>query len=278
VVVPFTPGGSTDITARLVSNRLQEVWGQSVVVENKPGAGGNIAHEFVARSPNDGYTILNATHMAINRALYKELTYDVDKDFAGYYRSAPAQDFAARNCQVFDPGDVDAIIVNAAGCGAMLKQYGELLADDPAYAVRAHAFSAKVRDATEFLAALPLVAPLGTVRARVTYHDACHLAHGQGIRSAPRDLLRSIPGIELIELADADTCCGSAGSYNLTEPEMARRLGDRKVANIRATGATCIAAANPGCVMQLQASMRRAGLDATVKHPIELLDQAYRDS
>jgi glycolate dehydrogenase iron-sulfur subunit len=188
-----------------------------------------------------------------------------------------ALDCARRNLDAF-PSDLDAVLVNAAGCGAMLKQYGELLADDPQYAARAHAFSARVRDVTEFLAALPLLPPRGARRARVTYHDACHLAHGQGVREAPRVLLRQIPGLELVELPDSDTCCGSAGSYNLTEPEMARRLAERKVANIRATGAACVAAANPGCVMQIQAGLRRAGLDVTVTHPVELLDQAYESS
>jgi glycolate dehydrogenase iron-sulfur subunit len=187
-----------------------------------------------------------------------------------------ALDCARRNIDTF-PDDLDAIIVNAAGCGATLKQYGELLTDDPQYAARAHAFTAKVRDVTEFLAGLPLEQPENEVHARVTYHDACHLAHGQGVREAPRTLLKRIPGLELIELLDSDTCCGSAGSYNLTEPEMARRLGERKVANIRATGATCVAAANPGCAMQIQAGLRRAGLEVTVKHPVELLDEAYRD-
>jgi glycolate oxidase iron-sulfur subunit len=181
---------------------------------------------------------------------------------------------ARRNIETF-PADLGAIITNAAGCGAMLKQYGELLADDPAYAARAQAFSARVRDVTEFLAAIPLVPPRGEVRARVTYHDACHLAHGQGVRDAPRQLLQQIPGVELVELADSDTCCGSAGSYNLTEPEMARRLAERKAANIRATGATCVAAANPGCAMQIQAALRRARLNTVVIHPVELLDRAY---
>jgi glycolate oxidase iron-sulfur subunit len=188
---------------------------------------------------------------------------------------AEALECARRNLEAF-PADLDAIIINAAGCGAMMKEYGDLLADDPAYAERARAFSAKVRDVTEFLAALPLVPPRGAIRARVAYHDACHLAHAQGVREAPRQLLRQIRGIELVELADADTCCGSAGSYNLTEPAMARRLAERKVANIRATGATCVAAANPGCILQIQAGLRRAGLSTRVVHPIELLDQAYR--
>jgi glycolate oxidase iron-sulfur subunit len=186
-----------------------------------------------------------------------------------------ALDCARRNIDAF-PTDLDAIVVNAAGCGATLKEYGDLLADDPQYAARAQAFSAKVRDVTEFLAALPLIPPHGAVQARVTYHDACHLAHGQGVSEAPRKLLQQIPGLELVELSDSDTCCGSAGSYNLTEPEMAQRLAERKVANIRATAATCVAAANPGCVLQIRAGLRRAGLDIPVVHPIELLDQAYR--
>ncbi len=185
-----------------------------------------------------------------------------------------ALECARRNVDEF-PLDLSAILVNAAGCGAILKEYGALLADDPAYAARASAFSAKVRDITEFLAALPIVPPRGALRLRVTYHDACHLAHGQGVRDAPRQLLRQIPGLELVELPESDTCCGSAGSYNLTEPQMARRLGDRKAANIATTGATWVAAANPGCVLQIQASLRRAGADTPVVHPVELLDRAY---
>ncbi len=185
-----------------------------------------------------------------------------------------ALDCARRNIDAF-PTDLHAVVVNAAGCGAMLKQYGELLCGDPLYGTRAQAFSAKVRDVTEFLAGVPLAPMRRAVPGRVAYHDACHLAHGQGVRAAPRALLRQIPGIDLVELADSDTCCGGAGSYNLTQPAMARRLGERKTASIRATGATCVAAANPGCVMQIQASLWRAGLRATVRHPVELLDQAY---
>jgi len=181
---------------------------------------------------------------------------------------------ARRNIDAF-PAELSAIITNAAGCGAMLKEYGALLADDPLYAQRARAFSAKVRDVTEFLVALPMVRPQGELHQRVAYHDACHLAHGQGIREPPRQLLRQIPGLVLVELPDSDTCCGSAGSYNLTEPAMARQFGDRKVANIQSTGATVVAAANPGCSLQIQAALRRANAGTTVLHPIELLDRAY---
>jgi glycolate oxidase iron-sulfur subunit len=182
---------------------------------------------------------------------------------------------ARRNIDAFPVERLEAIVVNAAGCGAMLKQYDALLADDPLYAAAARAFAGKVRDVTEFLAAHPLAAPRGALHLRVTYHDACHLAHGQGIRDAPRALLQQIPGVEFVELAEADTCCGSAGSYNLTEPGMARRLGERKAGHLRATGATVVAVANPGCAMQIKAALQRAGVVAAVRHPVELLDQAY---
>jgi glycolate oxidase iron-sulfur subunit len=117
---------------------------------------------------------------------------------------------------------------------------------------------------------------MGPLPWRVTYHDACHLAHAQGIRDAPRRLLQQIPGLTLVELAEADTCCGSAGSYNLTEPQMARRLGARKAANIAAAQADCVAVANPGCALQIRAALRREGLSPEVLHPVELLDRAYR--
>jgi len=184
---------------------------------------------------------------------------------------------ARRNLDAF-PDKVDAVVANAAGCGAMLKQYGELLAEDPVYAARAAAFSARVRDVSELLAPLPIEPPSAGLAARVTYHDACHLAHAQGIRTEPRHLLGQIPGVELVELGEADTCCGSAGSYNLTEPAMARRLGDRKAKHVMATGADIVAVGNPGCAMQIQASLRRCGSRIEVCHPIELLDRAYRRS
>jgi glycolate oxidase iron-sulfur subunit len=223
-----------------------------------------INHATVRVLTQNGCTVVTPVAQACCGALYLH---------AG--KREEALECARRNLEAFS-GDLDAIIVNAAGCGAVMKEYGDLLADDPTYAERARAFSDKVRDVTEFLVALPLVPPSGAIRARVTYHDACHLAHAQGVREAPRQLLRQISGLELVELADADTCCGSAGSYNLTEPVMARRLAERKVANIRATGATCVAVANPGCILQIQAGLQRAGLSTRVAHPIELLDQAYR--
>lgn len=181
---------------------------------------------------------------------------------------------ARRNVEAFGE-DIDVILVNAAGCGAMLKEYEALLADDPEYAERARAFTARVKDVTEFLVDLPFEIPKARISARVTYHDACHLSHGQGIRDQPRALLRRIPGVTLVDLPDADMCCGSAGSYSITEPEMAQRLGARKVEAIRSTGATIVAAANPGCTMQIQSNLRRTRTAVAVVHPVELLDWAY---
>lgn len=184
-----------------------------------------------------------------------------------------AEACARRNIDAF--ASLDTVVVNAAGCGTAMKEYGSLLAGDPRYAEKARAFRAKVRDVSELVATLPEQAPRRSLTARVTYHDACHLAHGQGVRDAPRQLLRRIPGLELVELGESDLCCGSAGSYNLTEPAMAQRLGARKAENIRATGASIVAVANPGCAMQIQAALAAVASPLIVKHPIELLDEAY---
>ncbi len=152
---------------------------------------------------------------------------------------------------------VERIVVNAAGCGSSMKEYAELLADDPAYADRAAAFAAKVRDVTELLAELGPVAPRHPLPVTVAYHDACHLAHAQGIRAQPRALLTGIPGLDAREIAEAEICCGSAGIYNLLNPEPAAELGDRKAANVLATGAELLVTANPGCLMQVAAALRR---------------------
>ena len=183
--------------------------------------------------------------------------------------------FARRTIDAF-AGDLDAIVVNAAGCGAMLRQYGELLAADSSYAERARRFSAKVRDVSEWLVELSIEPPPAVTPMRVTYHDACHLAHGQQVRDQPRALLRSIPGLVLVELPESELCCGSAGSYNLTEPGMAARLQERKVRHIESTGAACVVAANPGCILQIRAGLRRRGGNIPVLHPVEVLDRAYR--
>ena len=186
-----------------------------------------------------------------------------------------ARDLARRNIDEFGPLDLDAIIINAAGCGSTLKEYGHLLADDPGYAERAHAFASKVKDVSEFLASIDLVPPTQPVPMRVTYQDACHLVHGQGIRQQPRKLLGQIPGLELVEMQDSDVCCGSAGIYNLTHPDLSVRVLDEKMDRVIATGAKTVVASNPGCTMQLVYGARRRGVDLDVVHVVDLLDRAY---
>jgi glycolate oxidase iron-sulfur subunit len=183
-----------------------------------------------------------------------------------------ARAFARRTIETFERAGVERVAVNAAGCGSSMKEYGQLLADDPVWAERALAFSKRVRDVTE------LVAELGEPRAtrhplalRIAYHDACHLAHAQGIRRQPRDLLQSIPGVELVPFAEQDICCGSAGIYNLVEPDAAAALGRRKVAHIDAVQPDVVATANPGCTLQMAAAARRQGRTLVIRHPIELL-------
>ncbi len=168
-----------------------------------------------------------------------------------------------------------AIINNAGGCGATLKEYDHLLADDPAYAERARHFVAQVKDISEFLAHHLHEPPKGTINTRVTYVDSCHLRHAQQVAQQPRDLLRMIPGLELVELKYPDHCCGSAGVYNIVHPETANAILDAKMADIAATGAEIIVTTNTGCYMQLLHGVRRAGLKAKVVHLVELLDEAY---
>jgi glycolate oxidase iron-sulfur subunit len=187
-----------------------------------------------------------------------------------------ARSLARRNIDAFEAGGSDAIVVNAAGCGAMLKEYGHLLADDTAYAGRARAFSRRVQDICEFLDEIGLERRMGRLEAKVAYDDPCHLLHGQGIKLAPRNLLKAIPGLELVELRDADRCCGSAGIYNITQPEMSARVLDEKMSNIARSGAAIVATGNPGCLMQITQGIRARGLAMRTAHPIELLDSAYR--
>ncbi len=187
-----------------------------------------------------------------------------------------AQRLARQNIDAFEEADVDTVIINAAGCGAQLKAYGELLADDPAYRTRAREFSEKVKDVHEFLAGIPVKEEMGTVAVRVAYHDACHLAHGQRVREQPRDLLSRIPGLELVELEESDWCCGSAGVYNITHPEMADKLLKRKMHHVRQAEPDVVATGNPGCMLQIQHGIHREGRDIQVMHPVELLDRAYR--
>ena len=191
-------------------------------------------------------------------------------------RRAEAAAFARAAIDTFERAGVDAVIVNAAGCGSAMKEYGRLLAGDPAWAERAAAFSARVRDFSEFLAELGPVAPRSELGLNVAYHDACHLGHAQRITAQPRQLLTAIPGLTLTEIADAGTCCGSAGIYNLVQPEAAAELGSRKGAAVRATGADLLVSANPGCSLQIAQALTAAGAPMPVAHIAEVLDASIR--
>jgi glycolate oxidase iron-sulfur subunit len=189
-----------------------------------------------------------------------------------------AKDFARSLLDQFPQLDsLDAIITNAAGCGSHLKHFDRLLKDDPAYAAKAKQWSEKVRDISEFLVAINFRPPQkSATTTKVTYHDACHLCHGQKITAQPREILAKIPGLEVKPLAESMWCCGSAGIYNLIQPEMADKLLQRKVDHIAATGATVVATGNPGCLLQIENGLRQRGLQVVAVHPISLLAQAYR--
>ena len=187
------------------------------------------------------------------------------------------RELARRNIAAFEALGVDAIIVNAAGCGSSMKEYGHLLGADSAWAERARVFSAKVKDISEFLGAIELnTRDLTPLDLTVTYQEPCHLAHAQRISAQPRALLNAIPGIRLKEMRESSLCCGSAGIYNITEPEMAARLGKRKLDNAEATCADILVTANPGCHLQLAGGLRRRGSAMRVRHIVEVLDEAYR--
>lgn len=188
---------------------------------------------------------------------------------------ARALAMARRTIDVFEREQVNAVIVNTSGCGAHMKAYGTLLENDSAYAERAQRFAARVKDVSEFLAEAPLRGPLRPVPLTVTYHDPCHVVHGQKIRSQPRELLAQVPGLKVVPLAESDWCCGSAGIYNLTEPEMAERLLRRKVGHVLATGAEAVVTANPGCILQVEKGLRDRGSVVRVLHIVEILDRAY---
>jgi glycolate dehydrogenase iron-sulfur subunit len=183
---------------------------------------------------------------------------------------------ARRVIDVFDRMGVETIVINAAGCGSTMKEYGHLLRDDPQYAERARAFSAKCKDISEVLAELPARAPRHSIPLRVGYHDSCHLQHAQGVRNQPRAVLQTIPDLELIDLPDAPICCGSAGIYNLVEADTARQLGDRKVQNLLSTRAQMVVSGNPGCLLQLRGGLQRADREMPVVHMIELVDASIR--
>jgi len=192
-------------------------------------------------------------------------------------RRQEARELARRNIDALLAGNYDAIITNAGGCGSTLKEYGELLEHDPAYAEKARKFSSLVKDATEFLASIELNQNLRPVPMVATYQDSCHLAHGQKIRSAPRKLLAAVPGFELHEMPLSDLCCGSAGIYNVIHTGMAMALLRKKMDSVNSTGAQVIVTANPGCMLQLAAGVKKFGRGQRVAHVLEILNQAYGD-
>jgi glycolate oxidase iron-sulfur subunit len=185
-------------------------------------------------------------------------------------REEPARQLAQANCAAFSPNEVDAIIVNAAGCGAMLKDYGHLAPNSGG-----NTFAAKVRDSSEFLMELGPVQPTHPLPIKAVYHDACHLCHAQQIRKPPRQLLEMIPELKLLPLAETELCCGAAGSYNLTQPDMAERLGQRKARYILDTGAEAVFAGNVGCLLQIGRYLRKARPDIWVAHPVDALWASY---
>ncbi len=191
-------------------------------------------------------------------------------------RRAEAAGFARSLIGTFERAGVDAIVVNSAGCGSAMKEWGDLLADEPGWASRAAAAAAKVTDLSEFLVTLGPAAPRHPLALTVAYHDACHLAHAQRITSQPRELLRAIPGLQLAEVGDGGTCCGSAGIYNLVQPQAAAELGERKAAAVAATGAGLVVASNPGCALQIASALASAGTPLPVVHLAEVLDASLR--
>jgi glycolate oxidase iron-sulfur subunit len=190
-----------------------------------------------------------------------------------------AAHLARQMIATFESANVDTIVINAAGCGSTMKEYGHILRDDPVWASRAAAFSAKCKDISEILCDLPAQAPRHPLAMRVAYHDACHLRHAQAIHEQPRRLLAMIPGLEVVEVEEANLCCGSAGVYNLLNPEPASQLGDRKVEKLLATKAEAVVSANPGCLLQLMSGLRRRGLQTMPTfHMVELLDASIRNT
>ena len=188
-----------------------------------------------------------------------------------------AAELAKRMIAVFEAANVDTVVINSAGCGSSMKEYGYLLRDDPVWAGRAAAFAAKCRDISELLCELEPQAERHPLQGRIAYHDACHLQHAQGVREQPRRLLNAIPQLEVAEIPEASLCCGSAGVYNLLQPETAAELGSRKVENLLTTHADAVVSANPGCLLQIMSSMRKRGLKTLPAfHMIELLDASIQ--
>jgi glycolate oxidase iron-sulfur subunit len=196
-------------------------------------------------------------------------------EHAGEEKDAMAA--ARRLIDAFERSEVDTIVINAAGCGSAMKRYGHLLRNDPAYAERAKAFAARCKDISEVLADLEPRAKRGAVRLKAAYHDACHLQHAQGVRAQPRRLLQAVPGVEVREIGESEICCGSAGIYNLLEPDAATALRDRKVQNILKTDAEAIVSSNPGCLLQIATGLEAAGRPLRIMHLVEVLDQSIRE-
>lgn len=193
-------------------------------------------------------------------------------------REGEAMVFARRTIDAFEAAEVDAVAINAAGCGSTMKEYGHLLRDDPAYAARAVALGAKCKDVSEILVSGPPRAPRHPLPMRVAYHDACHLQHAQRVKLHPRQVLATIPGLVVLEVSDAAICCGSAGIYNLVEPGAAQELGRRKAENISATGPEAVVSSNPGCLLQIRAAMEPLGRSVPAYHMVELLDASIRNT
>jgi glycolate oxidase iron-sulfur subunit len=191
-------------------------------------------------------------------------------------RDGESRDLTRALIERLEGSGAETFLVNAAGCGSHLKSLGHLFRGDPAWRDRAVAFSRRVRDVTEFLAAVPALAPRHPLPGKVAYHSPCHLGHAQGIQDPPRALLRAVPGLELVEVAEADQCCGSAGIYNLVQVEASDELGARKAANVLAAGTPFLASANPGCTLQIQRVLREKGAQLQAAHPIEILDASIR--
>jgi len=229
-----------------------------------------------------GQVMFNETHWATARVLQEngcDVVIPEDQVCCGAIHfhagsESPARQMADQNCLALKPDEVDAIVVNVAGCGAMMKDYDHHWSDDNQ--PQREAFAGKVRDINEFLDELGLVDPPGELRLKATYHDACHLLHAQKVREAPRNLLSKIPGLELIDLPETELCCGAAGTYNLTEPEMSARLSRRKLDNIRQTGAHVVITSNAGCLLQIAREAKSQGEVLKVVHPMDLLDLSYR--
>lgn len=189
-----------------------------------------------------------------------------------------ARELARSNIDAFNNSENQPILINSAGCGSALKEYGELLADDPQYSERASIFSKRVKDLTEFLSELEIHSPRKSYPERVVYQDACHLVHAQGISQQPRDLISSIPGVKLVEMENPTICCGAAGLYSVTDTDISLRILEERLDAIEASGATTVVSTNPGCLLHIENGAQRRGLDIKVLHIAELLDQAYLSS